>query len=247
MKSGIYKISFCCNKYFYIGSSANLKKRSQEHISDLNRNAHCNKKMQHIFNKHKDFNFETIELVAIEKLAEREQFYIDTLSPNVNILKIAYSSFGFKHYPKTIEKLIGIANERKLSKKWIEAVSKGWFKKGQKQTMPKESIKKRAESYMGYKHRDDSKVKMSIAAKARDNSKRDFSLFNKVGVEATKKPVVQICSLTQNKITFESITSAIKQYNTNQTRHLVNAIKTGKKYKKCYWQFADKNLVNTSL
>lgn len=240
MKSGVYKISFNSGYYFYIGSSINLNNRKRSHLSRLIRNAHYNKKMQNVFNEYKDFNFEILEFVAVKNLLCKEQSYLDNLKPNLNIQGVANRPFGHKHKPETIVKLIKIANERKISKDWIDGVSKGWFKKGYKVEHSEETIKKRIESYMGYKHREDSKLKMSISAKERDNSTRDYTTFNKIGIELTKKPVVQICTQTNAETAYPSITEAIKQFNTKQTRHLVMAIKTGKVYKKSLWKYANK-------
>jgi group I intron endonuclease len=46
-------------------------------------------------------------------LIEREQYYLDTLEPKYNILKIAGSSLGYKHSLKTLLKF----KKRKLSSK----------------------------------------------------------------------------------------------------------------------------------
>lgn len=98
MKSGIYKISFIGTKWFYIGSATNLQSRKSMHIKQLKDNKHYNKFMQRAFNKHEidSFVFEIIEYCKPEKLIEREQYYIDTLNPNINIRKIADSNKGLK-------------------------------------------------------------------------------------------------------------------------------------------------------
>ena len=49
-------------------------------------------------------------------LLEREQYYIDTLNPEYNILKIAGSSLGFKHSEETIAKL----KAREFSLEYLE-------------------------------------------------------------------------------------------------------------------------------
>lgn len=36
---------------------------------------------------------------------KREQHYIDTLYPEYNVLKTAYSSLGYKHTPESLEKV----------------------------------------------------------------------------------------------------------------------------------------------
>jgi len=102
--SGIYKISFNGSSKFYIGSAVNLNKRRINHLSDLRNKRHPNKMMQRMFNKHGEMNFifDVIENVSSEhNLINREQFYIDTLMPTINILKIANSSLGSKHTEKT--------------------------------------------------------------------------------------------------------------------------------------------------
>jgi group I intron endonuclease len=247
MESGVYKISFNEGKYFYIGSSVNLLERRFKHLSDLKRKEHINQKMQNVYDKYKDYDFKVIEYVPKENLIKTEQFYLDSLKPNVNILMKAYSTYGYKHNAESIHKLIIIANERKNKKDWLNKVSKGWFKKGVPNKMSQETIDKITASRKGYKHSDEIKLKMSIKAKSRDYSKIDITLFNKAGIEASKKPVIQICANSNKETIFESITLAVKQFNTKQTRHLKRAIKENRIYKKSYWRFADVNSVNTSL
>jgi group I intron endonuclease len=45
---------------------------------------------------------EILEHCAKEDVTLREQFYLDTLKPTYNILKLAGSSLGFKHSYSTI-------------------------------------------------------------------------------------------------------------------------------------------------
>ena len=54
------------------------------------------------------FSLEIMEYCDATKavvLAEQEQYYLDLLKPEYNILKVAGSSLGFKHSPETIAKL----------------------------------------------------------------------------------------------------------------------------------------------
>jgi len=48
-----------------------------------------------------------LEYCTITELIEREQFYIDILKPEYNILKLAHSSIGYKHSMESIEKMRG--------------------------------------------------------------------------------------------------------------------------------------------
>lgn len=96
--SGIYKIVNILTKKFYIGSAKNIKRRWSYHKSSLIKNLHSNNHLQKAWNKYgeENFEFEIIEECSSEKdiLLSREQFYIDTLKPEYNILRIAGSNQG---------------------------------------------------------------------------------------------------------------------------------------------------------
>jgi hypothetical protein len=94
----IYKISSKCKpKRFYIGSAFNFQARKLKHLSNLRRNVHINSYLQNHFNKYgeTDLHFDIIEeVINKEFLIEREQFYIDTLSPIFNFCKVAGNCAG---------------------------------------------------------------------------------------------------------------------------------------------------------
>mgnify|MGYP000087139502 CR=1 FL=1 len=58
-----------------------------------------------------------------EKLIEREQYYIDTLKPEYNILLLANSSLGYKHSEQVIAKMKEIGKTQPVSDKTIKAMS----------------------------------------------------------------------------------------------------------------------------
>jgi group I intron endonuclease len=105
MKSGIYQI--CINDKIYIGSATNIYNRKHRHLHDLKKNKHCNKKLQNYFNKYgeENFIFDVIEYCNIEVLIEREQYYLDSINPFLNICKIAGNSKGFRHSEETKKNL----------------------------------------------------------------------------------------------------------------------------------------------
>lgn len=94
--SGIYKILNLTNNKCYIGSSIDLYSRWNKHISMLNKGIHHSPYLQASFNKHGLNNFKIILLETCHKdiLVSREQYYLDTIKPEYNILKIAYSTSG---------------------------------------------------------------------------------------------------------------------------------------------------------
>lgn len=118
--SGIYKIEI--GEHIYIGSAAKgFECRWKQHLKDLLGNKmHHSYKMQEIFDKIKTINFSIVELCEPEKCIEREQYYIDTLKPDMNISPTAGSSLGIKRTDETKEKQRQIKLGTKLSKESIE-------------------------------------------------------------------------------------------------------------------------------
>lgn len=51
---------------------------------------------------HENFTLEILEYCSITELFVREQYYLDLLKPEYNILKFAYSTKGYKHSAETI-------------------------------------------------------------------------------------------------------------------------------------------------
>lgn len=102
---GVYGIVNLINNKIYIGSSINLSKRKASHFSHLRKNNHNSSHLQKAFNKYGEDNFRFIileELLDIELLLVREQYYIDShdsTSPKkgYNIRRIAESNVGLKH------------------------------------------------------------------------------------------------------------------------------------------------------
>jgi group I intron endonuclease len=100
----IYKITNTITNDFYIGSAVNFKNRRWGHISSLRKNKHKNRFIQNSWNKYGEnaFIFEIIEIVdAKENLIDREQYWIDILSPTFNLAKKAGSPLGVKHSEKS--------------------------------------------------------------------------------------------------------------------------------------------------
>lgn len=103
----------------YIGSAVNLYKRSSTHIRQLRNNQHANSHIQFAFNKYGEssFEFSVIEYVNVEKLIEREQYWIDELkvsSEGYNKSPTAGSLLGFKPSDETRAKMSAARVGRKM-------------------------------------------------------------------------------------------------------------------------------------
>ena len=111
-KAGIYRWVNKVNGKSYIGSSINLKRRFRDYYSlttleGLLVNKKKNRSLIYrslIKYGHSNFSLEILEYCEKDQVIIREQYYMDLLNPDYNILKFAGSSFGYKHSPETIDK-----------------------------------------------------------------------------------------------------------------------------------------------
>lgn len=77
--SGIYCIENLSTNKKYIGQSVNISERWKKHISELNNGLHHNDYLQKAWNKYgiENFKFYVLEYCPIDKLNEKEIYYID--------------------------------------------------------------------------------------------------------------------------------------------------------------------------
>jgi group I intron endonuclease len=98
-KSGIYMWYNNITNEYYIGSSINLYNRLNKYYS----NYHLSFKNQIIINSllkynHSNFSLIILELISNKKdILLREQYYLNLLIPQLNILKLAGNTLGYKH------------------------------------------------------------------------------------------------------------------------------------------------------
>lgn len=103
LSTGVYKITI--QNHVYIGSAAiSFRKRWRQHQLDFIRDIHHSRFAQNAFNKYGIATFEIMELCPRELCIEREQWWIDTLKPDLNIQKIADSALGVKRTEEAIAK-----------------------------------------------------------------------------------------------------------------------------------------------
>lgn len=106
-KSGIYRWVNNISKNTYIGSAIDLSKRLNRYYH----NSELKKKSARPINQallkygHNNFSLEILEYCSKDNLLDRENYYLDKLKPEYNILKYAYSLLGYKHTASSIEKL----------------------------------------------------------------------------------------------------------------------------------------------
>lgn len=154
-QSVIYLISWTNNHYFYIGQAQNLQRRSRQHVNSLNKGKHLNGRLQRVFNKYGAPNFHVLEEIVIDKLDEREQFYLDLLFDLPECLNLAKDV-------KVPTKGLKLSEQHKQKLSKATKGNKHWL--------------------FGGKHSEASKVKMSEAKKGRtlsNETKQKISKANK--------------------------------------------------------------------
>ena len=92
MPSGVYWIyQPALDRAVYVGSSQNIARRWREHISRLRKGTAPNPKLQNTWRKYgaNAFEFTVLEDCPIEKLVEREEFWMLALAPTCNLADAA--------------------------------------------------------------------------------------------------------------------------------------------------------------
>lgn len=125
-KSGIYCWRNKNNNKIYVGSAINLSVRLKHYLTPaiLTRELlRFNSKMYKAMLKYepKGFTLYILEYCESSNLIEREQYYLDLLQPEYNILKIANSRLGLKASPETLLKIIGRKHKLETINKMREA------------------------------------------------------------------------------------------------------------------------------
>jgi hypothetical protein len=123
-KAGIYRFNNLETGKSYIGSGVNLSKRIRQYYSLRFLESEVLKNKSMIYRSiikygYSSFSLEILEYCAADKCLEREQYYLDILQPEYNILHLAGSRLGTKHSEETIAKF----KQRKHSEETIARLS----------------------------------------------------------------------------------------------------------------------------
>lgn len=160
MKSGVYWIYHqTTDRAVYVGSSRNVRRRIRSHQNLLQQGKHRNPFLQKVWQKHgaKQFAFLLLEQCSPEKLIEREQFWVDALSPRCNIaLVVDNPMIGRGHTPETRSRISQAGIGRKHSEETKRELSE--MMRGRKQS--EETRQKLSLIRRGRKLSDEHKVKL---------------------------------------------------------------------------------------
>lgn len=177
IKSGIYCIENKTTGKKYIGQSVNVKDRWMKHISELNNNSHHNSYLQNAWNKYgvDDFKFTVLEYCEIDKLDEKENYYIelyDTLNRDCGY-NLKSGGQSTNHYSEETRKKMSESgkktylNPERRELQRINALNQ-WAN-----PKIKEKISGKNNYMYGKHHTDETRRKMSEARKGRKPSNRN--------------------------------------------------------------------------
>lgn len=209
-KSVIYRFVNKINGKTYVGSSTNFTTRLYKYFSLK----HLVEHKTHIHNallKYGFFNFrlEILEYPNANVVIEREQYYLNLLAPEYNILATAGSSLGFKHSQET---LYFFRNIREVS----EETKKNLAKAAIGRVLTEKDKNKIAEKRKGIKLSDETRAKMSATTAAQ------------IGVSILVKNIN-----TDETIEYKTITEAAGVLGVSRTA-INKVIKSGKLLKNTY-------------
>ncbi len=200
--SGIYKIVNTRNGKIYIGSSVKLKYRFYSHNRELKLNSHRNKILQRIYNKYGNvFKFEMIEYCKREKLIEREQYWMNKLNPEYNLLPVAGNNTGFKHSAETKAKM-SIAQKGKVR--------------------TEEARKNMSDAHKGKFQSEESKIKRSIALKGRIHTAE--ALAKQKATKASRTYIVSDETKVKRKLARKG------KLHSPETKEKMRLVRLGKKF-----------------
>ena len=209
-----------------MGSARNLSKRFRVYYSLLSIEKIRSKSKSRILSAilkygYSKFSLEILEYCDPEKCIEREQFFLDLLNPEYNVLKIAGSSLGYKHTEETRAKISSSKTGQKHTEETLAKMSSS--KTGTKHSeetrtkialamlgkkLSEESRAKMSSSKTGTKHSEETRAKIALSLIGEKNP-----MFGKARPDGAGSPSVSIMVTdlnTNSSTNYDSMSAAAK-------------------------------------
>ena len=160
-KAGVYCWTNIKSGKKYVGSSVDLYRRFMHYynikyiIRASKSSLICKALIKYGYSS---FHLEILEYCDSSIIIEKEQYYIDILKPEYNILKVAGSLFGYKHTIESLQKMSEIASNR--SEETLVKLREAALGKTYKHT--EETKAKLRKIMLGKKHSEETKEKLKI-------------------------------------------------------------------------------------
>lgn len=160
-KAGVYRWKNIDSGKMYVGSSVDLYRRflqyyNIKYITRVSKSSLISRALlKHGYSK---FELDILEICDPSIVIEREQYYIDILKPDYNILQVAGSLFGYKHTEESLAKMKQIALNRsdETKAKLREAAL------GKTYNHTEETKMKLRNAILGKKHTEETREKLRI-------------------------------------------------------------------------------------
>ena len=158
LPSGIYTITNIANGHRYVGSAVDIDRRWSQHKSRLRGNGHHSIYLQRAWDTYGEdtFEFEVLERWGTEFLVGMEQWWMNMLQPEYNILPTAGSPLGYRHTKESLAKQSLAQMGRKHSDETKAKISAAHMGHS---------------NFLGHKHTEETKAKMSAWQKGRTLTK----------------------------------------------------------------------------
>jgi group I intron endonuclease len=164
----------------YVGSSNNVERRLRNHKAYMEHGTHKNRRLQSTWAKYAstDFTFELLEAVQPEHLIEREQFWMDALTPSCNISLAADSPNRGRQFSEEHLRRMSDANRGKMpSADNLRKLHEG----NRGKTRSPELRLKISKSLTGRTPSEETKLKISNALKGIKKPPRDAEYCRNIG------------------------------------------------------------------
>ncbi len=178
-ESGIYCIENIVNGKKYIGQSVDVYSRWKKHRSELNNGVHFNGYLQKSWNKYGEDNFKfyVVEFCNIDKLDEREIYYIglyQTLNRNKGYNLVSGGTFGKKCSKETCTKISQALKGHKVSLRSRIKISEHHA-----------DVSGKNNGMYGRNHTDEAKKKISESRKGKISPRRNRNNVYCIELEKT--------------------------------------------------------------
>lgn len=225
-KTGVYGLEI--NQKLYIGSANDLYQRLHSHKSALLKNTHANKKVQNNFNKYCTILFIVLEYCTKENKIDREQLYLDSLKPLLNIRTIAEANRNLKATDETKLKM-SIAGIKRHKEFPVTQETKDKIRKssiGKKMSL--EAREKLSKSSTGRKHSEKTKLLLKVIASNNRKTSLNYDFKGEKNAQSKLKDT-QIPEILDKLNNGVKGTVLAKEYNVSV--HCISLIKNNKSYK----------------